>query len=132
MTTVFGMEPSVRIVGLQKIIISSPIERIVRSSVQIIIILLSGGLVTAIIPASAQISEERLNLELAHMDLIAQCDANLNWIGDNPADDDAQEVLASCDRAMLDIKNNCDQNAELTTCSDERIERYLISRGVLS
>jgi hypothetical protein len=103
-----------------------------RFSVQLIIALLLGGLVTAIIPASAQISQERLDLELAQMDLIAQCDANLNWIGDDPADNDAREVLASCDQAMLDIKNNCDENRELTTCSDERIEGYLIARGVLS
>jgi hypothetical protein len=93
--------------------------------------LLLGALVTTTISASAQISQERLNLELAQMDLIAQCDANLNWIGDDPTDD-AGEVLASCDQAMLDIKNNCDESPELTTCSDERIERYLIARGVLS
>jgi hypothetical protein len=49
----------------------------------------------------------------------------------DPADINA-EVLASCDKAMLDIKNNCDENPELTTCSDERIERYLTSRGVIS
>jgi hypothetical protein len=97
---------------------------------------LSSGLAIVAIPASpsasAQISQERLNLELAQMDLIAQCDANLNWIGDNPADNDAEEVLASCDRVMLDIQNNCNENAEFTTCSDERIEGYLITRGVLS
>jgi hypothetical protein len=95
-------------------------------------LLLSSGLAIVAIPASAQISQERLDLELAHMDLIAQCDANLNWIGDSPADNDAKEVLASCDRAMLDIQNNCNENPELTTCSDERIEGYLTARGVLS
>jgi hypothetical protein len=108
----------------------------VKSLQQIITILLSSGLAIVAIPASpsasAQISQERLNLELAQMDLIAQCDANLNWIGDNPADNDAEEVLASCDRVMLDIQNNCNENAEFTTCSDERIEGYLITRGVLS
>jgi hypothetical protein len=98
----------------------------------ITLLLLSSGLAIVAIPASAQISQERLDLELAHMDLIAQCDANLNWIGDSPADNDAKEVLASCDRAMLDIQNNCNENPELTTCSDERIEGYLTARGVLS
>jgi hypothetical protein len=83
-------------------------------------------------PASAQISQDRLNLELAHMDLIAQCDANLDWIGDDPADYNAEDVLAICDNAMLDIKNNCDKNPELTTCLDERIEGYLTTRGILS
>jgi hypothetical protein len=101
-------------------------------SLQIAIILLSSVLVAPIMPASAQISQERLDLEIAHMDLIAQCDANLKWIGDSPADNSAEEVLASCDKAMLDIKNNCDENPELTTCSDERIEGYLTTRGVLS
>jgi hypothetical protein len=105
----------------------------VKSLLQIVTLLLSGGLaIIIVIPASAQISQERLDLELAHMDLIAQCDANLNWIGDSPADSDAEEVLASCDRMMIDIQNNCNENPELTTCSDERIEGYLTARGVLS
>jgi hypothetical protein len=56
----------------------------------------------------------------------------LDWIGDDPADDNAEDVLAICDHAMLDIKNNCDKNPELTTCLDERIERYLATRGILS
>jgi hypothetical protein len=66
---------------------AATIQHAMRFSVQLIIGLLLCGLVTAIIPAAAQISQERLDLELAQMDLIAQCDANLNWIGDDPADD---------------------------------------------
>ena len=47
-----------------------------RSNTLLIIIVLYSGIVVAITPASAQIlSEERLNVELAQMDVIAQCDA---------------------------------------------------------
>jgi hypothetical protein len=70
-----------------------------------------------------------LDLELAHTDLISQCDANLTLLEDMSSDSSVEELLSSCDDAILDIKNYCNQNPGLTNCSDARIEGYLSARG---
>ena len=115
--------------SIQRIITCLFIEFILKSHLQIIVILLSSGLAVSIIPASGQISQERLDVEIAQMDVISQCDTNLTLLGASPSEGSAEEVLSSCDRLMSETKNYCIDHNEFTTCSDERIEGYLTARG---